>query len=120
MGTRGSKPPRPSSKPRFRGIELTEGSAAIADKPAVVLVRGFWGNAGHWGKVISELSSRGYASLHAVENPLTSPADDAERTGRMVNQIDGPVVLVGHSCGGGVTTESGDLPNVQAANGSAR
>jgi pimeloyl-ACP methyl ester carboxylesterase len=64
--------------------------------------------------VISELSRRGYTSLHAVENPLTSLADDAERTRKMVNQIDGPVVLVGHSYGGAVITESGDLPNVQA------
>lgn len=49
-----------------------------------------------------------------VENPLTSLADDAERTRKMVNQIDGPVVLVGHSYGGAVITESGDLPKVKA------
>lgn len=45
--------------------------------------------------------------------PLTSLADDAERTRKMVKQIDGPVVLVGHSYGGAVITEAGDLPNVQ-------
>ncbi|KOU78734.1 hydrolase [Streptomyces sp. XY58] len=50
--------------------------------------------------------------MHAVENPLTSLADDAERTRKMVRQVDGPVLLVGHSYGGAVITEAGDLPNV--------
>lgn len=86
----------------------------MPDKPAIVLVHGFWGGAAHWSKVILELSRRGYADLHAVENPLTSLADDAERTRKMVRQISGPVVLVGHSYGGAVITEMGDLPNVKA------
>ncbi|MFJ6567433.1 alpha/beta hydrolase [Streptomyces sp. NPDC091292] len=85
----------------------------MADKPTVVLVHGFWGGAAHWSKVITDLHGRGYGSLHAVEMPLTSLADDAERTRKMVRQIDGPVLLVGHSYGGAVITEMGDLPNVQ-------
>jgi pimeloyl-ACP methyl ester carboxylesterase len=85
----------------------------MADKPAVVLVHGFWGGAAHWGKVITELHRRGFGSLHAVEIPLTSLADDAARTRKMVQQIDGPVLLVGHSYGGAVITEAGDLPNVK-------
>lgn len=85
----------------------------MADKPAIVLVHGFWGGAAHWSKVIVELNKKGFTDLHAVEMPLTSLADDAERTRKMVKQIDGPVVLVGHSYGGAVITEAGDLPNVQ-------
>ncbi|MCU1645259.1 MAG: hypothetical protein JWN03_5534 [Nocardia sp.] len=81
-------------------------------KPTIVLVHGFWGGAAHWAKVIVELDKRGYQSLFAVENPLTSLADDAERTQKMIKQVDGPVVLVGHSYGGAVITEAGDLPNV--------
>ncbi|MGW6140664.1 alpha/beta hydrolase [Streptomyces sp. NPDC055140] len=84
----------------------------MADKATVVLVHGFWGGAAHWAKVIVELHNRGFGSLHAVENPLTSLADDAERTRKMVKQVDGPVLLVGHSYGGAVITEAGDLPNV--------
>ncbi|MEU6559464.1 alpha/beta hydrolase [Nocardia nova] len=84
----------------------------MSDKPAIVLVHGFWGGAAHWAKVITELHRRGFADLHAVENPLTSLAEDAERTRMMIRQIDGPVVLVGHSYGGAVITEAGDLPNV--------
>ena len=86
----------------------------MTEKPTVVLVHGFWGGAAHWANVIVELNRRGYSSLRAVENPLTSLADDAERTRKMVSQVDGPVVLVGHSYGGAVITEAGDLPNVTA------
>ncbi|MGQ8704771.1 alpha/beta hydrolase [Serratia sp. TSA_198.1] len=81
-------------------------------KPTVVLVHGFWGGAAHWSKVISELSRKGYHSIHAVEMPLTSLADDAERTRKMVAQQAGPVLLVGHSYGGAVITEMGNQPNV--------
>jgi pimeloyl-ACP methyl ester carboxylesterase len=81
-------------------------------QPAVVFVHGFWGDASHWGKVIVELDRRGLQSLHAVQNPLTSLADDARRTQQMIKQIEGPVLLVGHSYGGAVITEAGDLPNV--------
>jgi pimeloyl-ACP methyl ester carboxylesterase len=84
----------------------------MSNKPSVVLVHGFWGGAAHWAKVIVELNGRGYDSLHAVENPLTSLNDDAERTQKMIKQIDGPVLLVGHSYGGAVITQAGDLPNV--------
>lgn len=86
----------------------------MTEKPTVVLVHGFWGGAAHWANVIVELNRRGYSSLRAVENPLASLADDAERTRKMVSQVDGPVVLVGHSYGGAVITEAGDLPNVTA------
>jgi pimeloyl-ACP methyl ester carboxylesterase len=84
----------------------------MSSNPSIVLVHGFWGGAAHWSKVIVELNRRGYDSLHAVENPLTSLADDAERTQKMVGQVDGPVLLVGHSYGGAVITQAGDLPNV--------
>lgn len=84
----------------------------MSNKPAIVLVHGFWGGAAHWGKVILELSRKGYTSVHAVEMSLTSLADDAERTRKMVAQQNGPVLLVGHSYGGVVITEAGDQSNV--------
>ena len=83
-------------------------------KPAIVLVHGFWGGAAHWAKVIVHLWKLGYDSIHAVENPLTSLADDAARTKKMLAQQKGPVVLVGHSYGGAVITEAGNQPNVAA------
>lgn len=84
----------------------------MPQSPTIVLVHGFWGGAAHWAKVIPELHRRGHASLRAVELPLTSLADDAERARKMVAQQEGPVVLVGHSYGGAVLSEMGDMPNV--------
>jgi pimeloyl-ACP methyl ester carboxylesterase len=88
-----------------------QGEAKMA-KPSIVLVHGFWGGAAHWAKVIIQLSKMGYDSVSAVENPLTSLADDAERTRKMIAQQKGPVLLVGHSYGGAVVTEAGNQPNV--------
>lgn len=81
-------------------------------KPTVVLVHGFWGGAAHWGKVIVELARKGIKDVRAVELPLTSLADDAERTRKMVAQVGGPVLLVGHSYGGAVITQAGNQDNV--------
>jgi pimeloyl-ACP methyl ester carboxylesterase len=80
--------------------------------PTIVLVHGFWGDAGHWGKVIGQLDKLGHSGIRAVENPLTSLADDVERTRKMVAQQKGPVLLVGHSYGGMVITGAGTAPNV--------
>ncbi|KTE34029.1 MULTISPECIES: alpha/beta hydrolase [unclassified Sphingopyxis] len=80
--------------------------------PAIILVHGFWGGAAHWSKVILELDRLGHNSLQAVEIPLTSLADDVERTTKMIAQHDGPVLLVGHSYGGAVITGAGGHPNV--------
>jgi pimeloyl-ACP methyl ester carboxylesterase len=84
----------------------------MSEKPTVVLVHGFWGGAAHWNKVIADLLRKGYTKIRAVEMPLTSLADDAERIRKMVAQVPGPVLLVGHSYGGAVITEAGDQPNV--------
>jgi pimeloyl-ACP methyl ester carboxylesterase len=84
----------------------------MATKASIVLVHGFWGGAAHWSKVIIQLSRMGYDTISAVENPLTSLADDAERTRKMVAQQKGPVLLVGHSYGGAVITQAGNQPNV--------
>ncbi|MDO8977677.1 MAG: alpha/beta hydrolase [Afipia sp.] len=84
----------------------------MTDKPSIILVHGFWGGAAHWSKVIVELARRGHTALQAVELPLTSLANDAERTRKMIAQQAGPVLLVGHSYGGAVITQAGNQPNV--------
>jgi pimeloyl-ACP methyl ester carboxylesterase len=84
----------------------------MSTQPAIVLVHGFWGGAAHWSKVIVELAKKGHTSLHAAELPLTSLSDDVERTRKMIDQISGPVLLVGHSYGGAVITEAGNNDKV--------
>jgi pimeloyl-ACP methyl ester carboxylesterase len=43
----------------------------------------------------------------APPNPLRGLAGDAEYIARFVNQVDGPVLLVGHSYGGAVISVAG-------------
>jgi pimeloyl-ACP methyl ester carboxylesterase len=77
----------------------------------VVLVHGAWADGSSWSKVIPLLEAKG---LHvvAVQNPLTSLADDVAATKRAIALQDGPVILVGHSYGGAVITEAGNDPKV--------
>ena len=77
----------------------------------VVLVHGAWGDGSNWSKVIPLLEAKG---LHvvAVQNPLTSLAEDVASTIRAIALQDGPVLLVGHSYGGAVITEAGNDPKV--------
>src|SRR2546426_55174 len=75
----------------------------------VVIVHGAWADGSSWSKVIPLLQAKG---LHvvAVQNPLTSLADDVAATRRAIALQDGPVLLVGHSYGGVVITEAGNDP----------
>src|SRR5215468_733005 len=98
--------------PALNAQSPSTGANRMATTPTIILVHGFWGGAAHWSKVIVHLSRMGYTSIHAVENPLTSLADDVERTTKMVTQVSGPVLLVGHSYGGAVITGVGIATNV--------
>jgi pimeloyl-ACP methyl ester carboxylesterase len=77
----------------------------------VVLVHGAWADGSSWSKVIPLLAAKGLHAV-AVQNPLSSIADDVASTNRLVNAQDGPVLLVGHSYGGAVITEAGNNPKV--------
>ena len=77
----------------------------------IVLVHGAFADGTSWGKVIPILEGRGFHVV-AVQNPLTSLADDVNATRRIIALQDGPVILVGHSWGGAVITEAGDDPKV--------
>jgi pimeloyl-ACP methyl ester carboxylesterase len=72
----------------------------------VVLVHGGFADASFWGPVITDLQARGLPVL-APPNPLRGLAHDAEYLASFVNQIDGPVLLVGHSYGGAVISVAG-------------
>jgi len=91
------------------------GAIAQANPPQgvrnIVMVHGAWADGSSWSKVIPLLQAKG---LHvvAVQNPLTSLADDVAATKRAIALQDGPVLLVGHSYGGAVITEAGNDPKV--------
>jgi pimeloyl-ACP methyl ester carboxylesterase len=77
----------------------------------IIIVHGAWADGSSWSKVIPLLQAKG---LHvvAVQNPLTSLADDVAAAKRAIASQDGPVLLVGHSYGGVVITEAGNDPKV--------
>src|SRR4249919_2446763 len=77
----------------------------------IVLVHGAFADGSSWAKVIKILQAKGY-HVTAVQNPLTSFADDVAATKRVLALQDGPVILVGHSWGGVVITEAGVDPKV--------
>jgi pimeloyl-ACP methyl ester carboxylesterase len=77
----------------------------------IVIVHGAWADGSSWSKVIPLLQAKGYHVV-AVQNPLTSLADDVAATKRAIALQDGPVLLVGHSYGGVVITEAGNDPKV--------
>jgi pimeloyl-ACP methyl ester carboxylesterase len=77
----------------------------------IVFVHGAFADGSSWSKVIPILQAKGY-NVTAVQNPLTSFADDVAATNRALALQDGPVILVGHSWGGAVITEAGVDPKV--------
>jgi pimeloyl-ACP methyl ester carboxylesterase len=80
----------------------------------VVLVHGAFADGSSWGNVIPLLEKRGFKVI-AVQNPLTSLADDVATTRRVIDAESGSVILVGHSYGGAViTTAALDRTNVKA------
>jgi pimeloyl-ACP methyl ester carboxylesterase len=79
----------------------------------IVLVHGAFADGSSWGNVIPLLEAKGF-NVTAVQNPLTSLAEDVATTRRLLAQQNGPTVLVGHSYAGFVITEAGHAPNVTA------
>jgi pimeloyl-ACP methyl ester carboxylesterase len=77
----------------------------------IVLVHGAFADGSSWAKVIRILQAKGY-SVTAVQIPLTSFADDVAATNRALASQTGSVILVGHSWGGVVITETGIDPKV--------
>ena len=82
-----------------------------ATTPTVVLVHGAFADAGSWSGVIAELQAAGVPVI-APPNPLRGLASDAAYVASVASQIDGPVVLVGHSYGGALITVAGQAENV--------
>ena len=85
-------------------------------RPLVLLVHGAWHGAWCWAALQSELDQHGIASLaidlpgHGASTlPLSDMHGDAQHVADIALKIGRPVVLVGHSYGGGVIGEAAHI-----------
>ncbi|AWS47359.1 alpha/beta fold hydrolase [Streptosporangium sp. 'caverna'] len=79
----------------------------------VVLVHGGFVDGSGWQGVYDDLARDGFR-IRIVQNPTLSLEGDVAATRRVLDALDGPAVLVGHSYGGVVISEAGSHPNVAA------
>ncbi|MEU6558332.1 alpha/beta fold hydrolase [Nocardia nova] len=93
-------------------LVVTVGPAQAQTMPTIVLVHGAFADTTSWDGVADNLRGRGYQVV-VPENPLRGPAYDAAAIEKTLAGISGPVVLVGHSYGGAVITNTHN-PNVKA------
>jgi pimeloyl-ACP methyl ester carboxylesterase len=94
-------------------VNATEQPSPRADaKPTIVLVHGAFADASSWNGVIERLQRQGYTVI-APANPLRGVTADSAYTASLLGQIDGPVLLAGHSYGGAVISNAAtSAPNV--------
>jgi pimeloyl-ACP methyl ester carboxylesterase len=79
----------------------------------VVLVHGGFVDGSGWQGVYDLLKRDGY-NVAVVQNPTLSLDGDVASTRQVIDGLEGPVVLVGHSYGGVVITEAGTHDKVAA------
>jgi pimeloyl-ACP methyl ester carboxylesterase len=97
----------------FAAIALGMSGVASAEPVKnIVLVHGAFADGSGWRAVADILERDGY-SVSIVQEPETSLADDVAATKRIIQSVNAPVVLVGHSYGGAVITEAGNDPQVK-------
>ncbi|MGO9339736.1 MAG: alpha/beta fold hydrolase [Terracidiphilus sp.] len=79
-----------------------------------VLVHAAWSDASSWNVVTPLLRNLGL-HVKSAQIPLSSFSEDVAALKRLLRQVDGSVVLVGHSYAGAVITAAGaDNPQVKA------
>jgi pimeloyl-ACP methyl ester carboxylesterase len=74
--------------------------------PNVVLVHGGFVDGSGWQGVYDLLKADGF-NVSVVQNQTLSLDSDVATTRGVLDQLDGPAILVGHSYGGAVITEAG-------------
>jgi pimeloyl-ACP methyl ester carboxylesterase len=111
--------PRPSRRSALLGVTAAVGLSVAAvtlpgtagatphqpKRPTIVLEHGAFADAASWDGVVTRLQRAGYPVVSAA-NPLRGPATDAAYLRSVVDHIEGPVVLVGHSYGGTVISQA--------------
>jgi pimeloyl-ACP methyl ester carboxylesterase len=105
-------PAAPSAAPSTASAPKPPAAPLSGPVRNVVLVHGAFVDGSSWNGVVAKLQQKGY-HVSSVQNPLTSLADDVAATRRVLARQDGPTILVGHSWGGVVITETAaNAPNV--------
>jgi pimeloyl-ACP methyl ester carboxylesterase len=88
--------------------------AAGGDSVNIVLVHGAWSDGSGWLKVIPIVQAAGY-NVVAVQNQMATLGGDSTNTRAVIDAMQGPTVVVGHSYGGAVITSAAQgAPNVKA------
>jgi len=77
----------------------------------VVLVHGGFVDGSGWQGVYELLKAQGF-NVSVVQNQTLSLESDVETTRNVLDLLDGPAILVGHSYGGAVITEAGTHDSV--------
>jgi pimeloyl-ACP methyl ester carboxylesterase len=86
----------------------------VKKKPTVVLVHGAFVDGSSWNPVIKRLQHDGYPVV-AAANPLRGLANDSDYLRSLLDSIQGPIVLAGHSYGGSVISQAAaGHPDVKA------
>ncbi|MGW6280304.1 alpha/beta fold hydrolase [Kribbella sp. NPDC055071] len=75
-------------------------------QPTVLLIHGGFVDGSGWRGVYDRLRAAG-RTVRVVQNPTQSLEGDVAATKHLLDELDGPAVLVGHSYGGVVITETG-------------
>ena len=79
---------------------------------SIILIHGGFVDGSGWEPVYNVLKKDGY-SVSIAQHPTISLSDDVAYVRRLIAEQKGPVLLVGHSYGGVVTTEAGNDPKVK-------
>lgn len=79
----------------------------------VILVHGAAVDGSTWRAVYDELTRQG-VKVRVVQMPMDGFASDVAAARRILDDVQGPTVLVGHSYGGAVITEIGGADKVRA------
>ncbi|MBF6206791.1 alpha/beta hydrolase [Streptomyces gardneri] len=78
-------------------------STSSSPAPAIVLVHGAFADSSSWNGVIERLRAQGH-SVIAAANPLRGLDSDAAYVASVLDSVEGPCILAGHSYGGSVIT----------------
>ncbi|MFC0170699.1 alpha/beta fold hydrolase [Pseudoduganella danionis] len=92
-------------------LGLSVPAFAVEPVKNIVLVHGQFADASGWRAVYDILSKDGY-NVSMVQHPMTSLEEDVAATTRVLQALQGPAILVGHSYGGAVITQAGNAPQV--------